>query len=190
MLILCGKTCSGKTTVAEILAKEFGFRRNVTYTTRPPRPGEVDGKDYHFVSEKEFDELLPALAESTEYNASFGYCRYGSLKSDYVSDGILKVSVLNPVGIEEIRKQGLNPFVVELDVPEDILRDRLEARGDSQTEIDRRLADDAKRFEKWKKESLGPDVILSIKKNTTPFGTAGSVYTLVNNLNIRLGKIS
>lgn len=186
MLILCGKTCSGKSTVANILAREFGFRRNVTYTTRPMRPGERDGVDYNFVTEEEFTKLTPSLAEMTEYNASFGYCRYGSLGSDYADDGILKVSVLNPSGIEAIRRAGYKPFVIELEVSEDVLRKRLEERGDAQKEVNRRLEDDEKRFEAWRRNTLGPDVILTIKEDETPIQTAGRVYTLVTNLELRL----
>lgn len=53
MLVLVGKTCSGKSTVAKIL-EDKGYRRIVTYTTRPKRAGEIDGTDYHFITAEDF----------------------------------------------------------------------------------------------------------------------------------------
>lgn len=56
MIILTGKSGSGKTTVARELEKH-GFKRAVTCTTRPRRTGEEDGVDYHFLSSKQFEKL-------------------------------------------------------------------------------------------------------------------------------------
>ena len=49
MIILVGKSCSGKDTVVKELAK-MGYNKIVTCTTRPPRPGEIDGREYHFLN--------------------------------------------------------------------------------------------------------------------------------------------
>ena len=67
-IVLVGHIASGKTCVAKALEKR-GYRRIVTYTTRPPREGEIDGKDYHFITEKEFKEKQDKgfFAESTGY---------------------------------------------------------------------------------------------------------------------------
>ena len=55
MFILSSPSGAGKTTLAErLLRKDDQLRLSVSMTTRAPRPGEIDGKDYHFVSEKEF----------------------------------------------------------------------------------------------------------------------------------------
>jgi hypothetical protein len=59
MVILSGPSGAGKDSVRELLlAWEPGMHRVVTATTRQPRPGEVEGRDYHFISEAVFDELL------------------------------------------------------------------------------------------------------------------------------------
>lgn len=47
MIILVGKSCSGKDTVVKELTK-MGYNKIVTCTTRPPRPGEINGREYHF----------------------------------------------------------------------------------------------------------------------------------------------
>ena len=61
---------TGKTTVCrEVVAREPDIRFSVSHTTRPSRPGEVDGQDYHFVSPHRFRELVEegAFVEFAEY---------------------------------------------------------------------------------------------------------------------------
>lgn len=59
LFILSGPSGVGKTAVADqILADVANVRRVITYTSREPRPGEIDGRDYHFTSANEFHELL------------------------------------------------------------------------------------------------------------------------------------
>ena len=58
MFILSSPSGAGKTTLSRmLLAADEEIALSVSATTRPPRDGEVDGKDYHFVSDKEFDRL-------------------------------------------------------------------------------------------------------------------------------------
>jgi len=59
LLVLAGPAGSGKSTLCDRLVKEIpGFARVVTTTTRAPRPGEVDGVHYHFLTPEQFDELI------------------------------------------------------------------------------------------------------------------------------------
>lgn len=57
MICIEGKSCSGKDTIVNILI-QMGYTRAITYTTRPPRIGEIDGREYHFISEKKFLEMV------------------------------------------------------------------------------------------------------------------------------------
>jgi guanylate kinase len=58
LLVLAGPSGVGKGTIVErLLARDPALWESVSYTTRPPRPGEVDGVDYHFVSRPEFETL-------------------------------------------------------------------------------------------------------------------------------------
>ncbi len=147
MIILTGISGSGKTTVAKIL-QDHGYKRVVTYTTRPLRTedGEKDGVDYHFISEEKFLALKAKnfFAETAEYNASFGHCFYGSARIDY-TDGD-KVIVLNPFGVKAIRENGIPGDIFWLDMPEEICRKRLLARGDDPAEVARRAITDREDF--------------------------------------------
>ena len=64
MFILSSPSGAGKTTISRrLLAHDADIRLSVSVTTRPIRPGEVDGQDYHFVAQDEFDRM----AESSEF---------------------------------------------------------------------------------------------------------------------------
>lgn len=149
MIIICGKTGSGKSTVAGILEKDYGLKRIVTYTTRPMREGEKDGKDYNFLDQKTFDRLKERgfFAETADYEASFGHCSYGSSKESY--DNPNGVIILNPYGLKEVirtrGREGLHIFY--LSIPESLIRRRLFFRGDSLKEIERRLQTDRVDFD-------------------------------------------
>ncbi|MEP1599384.1 MAG: guanylate kinase, partial [Hyphomonas sp.] len=59
MLVLSSPSGAGKTTLAKKLIEEFDdVNLSVSATTRPPRPGEKDGKDYHFRSVDEFHHMI------------------------------------------------------------------------------------------------------------------------------------
>lgn len=97
MLVLIGPSASGKTEIAKILIRDFGMKKLVTYTTRPARPGEQDGIDYHFVTVDEFKALDEAeeFVETTFYNGNY----YGSRKRDVDMN---KVVVLDPSGLNRL----------------------------------------------------------------------------------------
>jgi guanylate kinase len=63
LFIVCAPSGAGKTTlVAALLKADSGIRLSVSYTTRKPRAGEVDGREYHFVSQEKFQEMTAAGA--------------------------------------------------------------------------------------------------------------------------------
>lgn len=81
ILLISGPSGAGKSTVyQELMRREPRLAFSVSATTRPPRPGEQDGVDYHFVSDDEFDALLAADA-FLEWAHVHGY-RYGTRRDD------------------------------------------------------------------------------------------------------------
>lgn len=146
MIVLAGKSGAGKTTVAKLLEEEHGFKRVVTCTTRPPREGEVNGVDYHFLTQEQFDEMEEKgmFAES----AHTGMYSYGSLKESYLEDD--SVIVLDPDGVKHIQegkdKEGYHVLTVYLGGDSGLLERRLIKRGDDPEKAAKRLIEDDARF--------------------------------------------
>ena len=80
LLVLSGPAGSGKGTVKEFLLQKEPFEFSVSKTTRAPRPGEVDGKQYSFVTREAFEDLIreDGMLEYTEYCGNF----YGTPKKE------------------------------------------------------------------------------------------------------------
>ena len=149
VLVLVGQIASGKTTLARYLEKS-GFERIVTWTTRPPRDGEEDGRDYYFLGTEAFLSMVGNgyFAESTDYHADFGHVYYGtSRKSLETPSDVRKVIVLNPKGVMALKDTGYDIFVVHLDFDQETLMRRALARGDKPIEIGRRIAEDERLFD-------------------------------------------
>lgn len=80
MVVLAGPTAVGKGTVAAWIRRYHPeIFVSVSATTRPPRPGEIEGRHYQFVDEAEFDRLV-AAGEFLEYAVVHGRAKYGTLR--------------------------------------------------------------------------------------------------------------
>lgn len=80
MLILSSPSGAGKTTISHmLLERDLEIRLSVSVTTRPIRPGEIDGRDYHFVDQAEFERMVEA-DEFYEWAHVFGHS-YGTPKA-------------------------------------------------------------------------------------------------------------
>ncbi len=149
LLVLAGPAGSGKTTLCErMVAQAEGFSRVVTTTTREPRPGEVNGVHYHFFSAEEFDQRV-AEGAFLEWAWVHRKNRYGTLASsvlDPLAQGQNLIINVDVQGVDNFRRAAAaNPLLarhmgtVYIDVPINELRARLEGRGESVEEIDRRM---------------------------------------------------
>lgn len=107
LLVLAGPAGSGKSTLCDRLVEEVpGFSRVVTTTTRAPRPGEVDGVHYHFLSPAQFDAKLGDNA-FLEWAWVHGERRYGTLASsvlDPMAAGQSLVISVDVQGVESFRR--------------------------------------------------------------------------------------
>lgn len=106
LIAIVGPTCSGKTTLANILRDKYNIPRRLTYTTRPPRNGEKDGEDYYFVSESWFMSHINEFDETQGYEVASGEkWWYGSILYDGRRD--LKVPletiILTPKGFKAVK---------------------------------------------------------------------------------------
>lgn len=150
LLILAGPAGVGKSTLCDRLVREVpGFERVITATTRPPRPNEENGRDYHFLSEADFDRRLQA-GEFLEWAWVHRKHRYGTLKSA-VLDRLPQTSLVMNIDVQGVRslraaaeeipllRDRLVTMFVAPDTV-DVLRDRLQGRGPvSPEELERRL---------------------------------------------------
>jgi guanylate kinase len=141
-IILCGKAASGKDHLRKILEGR-GYKYGVSYTTRPPRPGEIDGKDYFFLEESEFQSLIEQgfFYEHVTFNGWF----YGTSKEQwYTTDDVF---IMTPTGIRKLHAADRkSSFVIYIDIPTEIRRERLKQRNDNNDSIERRLEADDKDF--------------------------------------------
>lgn len=150
-IVLVGQTASGKTAIAKELEK-LGYERVVTCTTRPPRPGEIDGEEYNFINKADFEILQKTgyFAECSAYNMVCGTHYWGSPIQAYLRNS-KQVIVLNPEGVEQIMERGVPCLVIYLKPPIDISKERAEQRGDDPKEVIRRLENDQPKFDDLEK---------------------------------------
>lgn len=119
IVAICGKAGAGKDALLQALAKIYPEAHiKVSYTTRPPRDYEVDGKDYHFITRDEFIQLIEEgkMLEAAEFN---GWV-YGTSVLDLVEDK-LNFGVFNPAGVEALDNHDfLNVLLIMCDCPDHI----------------------------------------------------------------------
>lgn len=102
MIILLGESASGKSSVMKRFIKKYPeFHPVIPYTTRPKRYGEINGIDYHFISEDAFITYIEKgmFIESAEYNN----WSYGTLKDDYFKDSEHTIAICTPCAFRKIK---------------------------------------------------------------------------------------
>ena len=142
LIIISGPSGSGKSTVTKIVKDKLNIPLSISATTRNPRDGEIDGKDYFFLSEEEFKNKI-ANDEFYEYAEVHGNY-YGTLKKtveDNLNKGlnvILEIDVQGALIAKEKKKDAILVFfrTKDMEVLEKRLRDR---KTDSEEVIQTRL---------------------------------------------------
>lgn len=143
-LIIVGPGASGKDYLSEKLIN-MGLKKSVSYTTRPKRKGEIDGKTYNFISKEEFEEMI-SNGEFYEYETFLGDWYYGSTVKDWDECNLFIKTV---GGVDQIKKKDReNCFIVYLDIDEDIRYERLIERKDDDS-VNRRIQADKQDFRKF-----------------------------------------
>ena len=172
LIILMGKTASGKDTIQRELADTYGYEQLMSSTDRPMRPGEEYGVQYNFRTSSELDKMI-ANGEMLECRAyevvnksgNTNIRRYG-LEKPYDMDIENKkyVTVLPPSAIKSVIENvpaNSNVQLYYLNTPDDIRKDRCSKRGDfNELEWNRRLITDSKDF--------SPDIIKNLGAKEIP----------------------
>jgi len=160
LILISAPSGGGKTTLChQILARHPGMARAITCTTRPPRPGEVDGRDYYFLHSSAFAQRLAAggfLEHATVYNHSYGIPRTEVLdKLRHGSDVLLNVDVQGATTVcnraakdPELARALVTVFLTPASLGE--LEARLRRRGaDGPAELAKRLSVARQEIAQW-----------------------------------------
>ncbi len=143
MFVITGPSGVGKGTLIRGLLEQVPeLEMSVSATTRPPRPGERDGLDYHFLSPEEFERRVGA-GEFLEH-ATYSGNRYGTLRSEVerrIAEGrpvVLEIEVQGARQVREAMPEAVQVFIAPPTL--DALRARLVGRGtDTSGQVDARM---------------------------------------------------
>ncbi len=145
MFIIEAPSGTGKGTVAkELLKRDPNIKFSVSVTTRAPREGEVDGVDYYFVTDEQYNEFLEQDAFYEYVDSQYG-ARYGTLRSEvdsFINVGQDVLFDMDWAGARQMRQKAPEDIVTIYLLPPSIkeLRSRLENRGtDSKEVIEKRM---------------------------------------------------
>ena len=138
LIVLSGPSGVGKDSVLKLILKERkDLRLSVSYTTRSPRSGEVDGVDYHFVSKQDFEKLIDdgEMLEYATYCGNYYGTRSFEIDKELKSGNsvILEIEVQGARQVIKKRKDAVSIFIVPSSVEE--LKNRLIGRGLDSEEI-------------------------------------------------------
>ena len=158
LFVLSAPSGAGKTTLCDALRQTPDFVYSVSCTTRRPRAGEIEGEDYHFLSEQDFLARVEAaeFLESARVHGDY----YGTLREPIRANLRAGVDVLIDIDIQGaaairtvtddfIRRSLCDVFIMPPDLDE--LRRRLTKRGtESAAQIELRLGNAAREMELWR----------------------------------------
>ena len=157
LFVLSAPSGTGKTTLCENLRATPDFIYSVSCTTRPPRPGEVDGTDYHFLSRDEFLGKIER-GEMLEYAIVHGN-HYGTLKATvkealtHGTDVLLDIDVQGAATIRQTDDVMLRDSLVDVFIMPPTLEElekRLRKRGtESEEQVQRRLHTGHEEMKLW-----------------------------------------
>jgi guanylate kinase len=139
MFVLSSPSGAGKTTLSRMLVAEIpALQMSVSATTRPMRPGEIDGKDYHFVDQKRFDAMV-ANGELLEWAKVFDN-RYGTPRAPVEASLAAGKDVLFDIdwqGTQQLRSRSPNDVVSVFILPPSVaaLEQRLHTRAQDSEEV-------------------------------------------------------
>ena len=158
LFVVSAPSGAGKSTLCDALRQTPDFVYSVSCTTRAPRAGEIDGEDYHFLSETEFRARVAAreFLEHANVHGRF----YGTLRDPIISnlhngiDVLIDIDTQGAAAIREyddafVRQALADVFIMPPDLEE--LRRRLTKRGtETAAQIELRLQTAAREMEHWR----------------------------------------
>lgn len=143
LIVVSGPSGTGKSSLCQAAMNKFkNIEFSVSYTTRPPRDGEVDGKDYYFVEKEIFDKMIEenafiewANVHGNKYGTSFGFIERKR------SEGINILLDIDPQGALQIKSKNISAiFIFFVPPSKKALESRLRMRNtETEHDITKRL---------------------------------------------------
>ena len=161
LYLILGESGSGKDTIVRRVCEMLRVRQVVSYTTRPRRKGEVNGREHYFISDGAFRRKLPDMIAKTTFD---GY-RYGATVGEVNGrrrwDAPADLYVIDPAGAKHMNRARMNRpiFEVYISVPETTRMYRMFCRGEERGDVERRIQHDRKAFAAYR-ESGSPDYVI------------------------------
>lgn len=164
-IVFCGPSGSGKSTLLKRLMTDYpgSFAFSVSHTTRKPRPGEQNGKDYYFVTR---DEMMTAISNNEFLeHAEFSGNMYGTSKKaveEVLKSGRICTLDVDIQGVINLKKTDLNPVYVFVKPPSmEALERRLRGRGtETEESLSKRLATAERELEYERSEKNAFDHVI------------------------------
>ena len=135
--IITGPSGVGKNTIIEAMSTDLDFYFSVSHTTRPQREGEVEGKDYHFVTEEEFKSLVDdnLMIEYEQYGGFY----YGTSKKEILKESNIILLDLEVNGATKLLSENDDFIGIFIDIDDNELVKRLKNRGHDENFINKRM---------------------------------------------------
>ena len=184
-LVLSAPSGTGKTTLCHRLMEKLpDLKFTVSHTTRPPREGEIDGEDYFFISETEFNTMRDRgdFLEWAQINRNFYGTAFGSVKASHKmgQDFILELDVQGAESLRELKYPAIFVFILPPSLEE--LKARLKNRAtESEEKINLRLETGLKEI----KKCLTYDYILT---NREVEETVDNLISIINAEKLRTAR--
>ena len=134
------------------MCRKHNYTIIVPYTTRPMRPGEVDGREYHFISEESFMRKVEAeeFIEYQAYNTNQGVWYYGTPKDEFIEATDKTIVILSARSLKVLSDAGVfddSDLIFYIESPEEIIRQCINMRGGDLVEAERRFNSDNADFD-------------------------------------------
>ena len=153
LFIIAAPSGAGKTSLVNaLLEKDSRLSLSISHTTRSPRPGEIDGRHYHFVSEAEFERMVAAgdfMEHARVFDHFYGTNRHTVAKQlEQGRDVILEIDWQGARQVRAVFPGCCSIFIIPPSL--ETLRKRLKGRGqDSEEVIQRRMRDAQAEISHW-----------------------------------------
>lgn len=144
IFLLIGKSGCGKSTLADMLSS-YGYSQLPSFTTRPMREGEVNGKDHTFITNEMFHHMYSngQIAASTYFNGNY----YGASKRDILNYDVYIIDKAGLVELKETMQGKVNIIAIYINASMSQLINRMRLRGESYKKIMSRVCNDIKMFQ-------------------------------------------